>query len=130
MTHRRIFVEKRDLLEKVLPEYELATDAPLRLEEMPGYQQARERGELRRFEAEMITEERKLKYKTIDADGNIYLVANPWARKVEMREDGRNWVVHPKPKLVMTYAEARTQAKKYDAGQRRVSGLAKSTLDY
>ena len=110
MSWRRRVEDRQSLLDRVLPEYEKITVAPLRVEDVPGYSDDFTADELSEFRSSAITTERRKRYKSIDADGNIYLVENPWTRHVELRDDGRHWVVHLKPQLIMSYAEARRKA--------------------
>ncbi|MEM9358650.1 MAG: hypothetical protein AAGB04_20920 [Pseudomonadota bacterium] len=103
-------IDKWSILDYVLPEYQKITEAPLRLEEMPGYSSKYSIVERERFKLKALALERNRRYKAMDADGNIYLVGNPWARRLETREDGSVWIVHPKPRRIMTYAQAKRVA--------------------
>ena len=116
-------IDKWSIIDHVLPDYHKISEAPLNLEEVPGYSQEFSLVELERFKAKALAAERARRYKVMDADGNIYLVGNPWARQLETREDGTVWVVHPKPRRIMTYAQAKRVAV------RRIIDLSKGELD-
>ena len=110
MSYRSSLPDKRAILDQVLPEYRKISDAPANLEELPGYHCNFSDEKFEHFKLKAIDEERSKKYKAVDEYGNIYLVANPWACHIETREDGTLWVIHPPPKRVMTYAEAKRKA--------------------
>lgn len=103
-------MDRRAVLDQVLLEHKRTSDAPASIVEVPGYSRDFSSEELNRFEAKVIAEERQRRYKAVDANGTVYLVMNPWVRRIETREDGTCWVVRPKPQLVMTYAEAKRKA--------------------
>ena len=110
MSYRDNPFERRAILDKVLPGYKKIKDAPSRIEDLPGYSPDLTPEELDSFRIVAMAEERKRRYKSVDQEGNIYLVGNPWARVIETREDGTVWVVYPKPVQIMTYAEAKREA--------------------
>ena len=129
MSAYRVVHDRRSIIDQVLPEYEKITDAPLRIEDVPGYSEEFSDEEYSDFAARAIAEERAKLYKAVDADGNIYLVANPWTRHIELREDGRHWVVHRKPIKVMSHAEARRKAAETRIATNPPSGK-KTPSDY
>gem|GEM_PF-4766579 len=110
MIFRDARIDRRAVLDQVLPEHKKITEAPASIVKMPGYSRDSTSEELNRFEATVIAEECQRRYKAVDANGNVYLVMNPCVRRIETRKDGTCWVVHPKPQLVMTYAEAKRTA--------------------
>lgn len=122
--------DKRWVLDYVLPEYQKVTEAPLRFEDVPGFSPHFTPSKLRAFCERVISDERARRYKAVDGDGNVYLVANPWTRHVEYRDDGRCWVVHPRPKLVLTYADAKREAGKVSATTAAGSKPSDDEFDY
>lgn len=72
------------ILDKILPEYQKISEAPINLE------------------PEQIEYERHKKYKSIDKDGDIYLIQNPavWHETVDAYGKITKW--RPKPELVFT----------------------------
>ena len=103
-------IDRWSILEHVLPEYQKITEAPLSLEEVSGYSKEFSILERERFKLAALAAERKRRYKAMDGDGDIYLVGNPWAKRLKTREDGTVWVVRPKPRKIMTYAQAKRVA--------------------
>lgn len=96
--------ELRNLLKAVLPEYRRVSEAPsinfIRDEEdkkgvTPGTFQ--------------MAEAKKL-YKSIDADGSVFLVQNPAVWKCINEGNGNFTFTRPEPKKVFTYEQARSES--------------------
>lgn len=129
MSDRFKLIDRRAIIDQVLPEYKKVTEAPSRVEDLPGYFSDFTPEELDSFRLVAMAEERKRRYKSVDLEGNIYLVGNPWARVIETRKDGTVWVVYPKPVQVMTYAEAKREATRL-AKARAKSSKKKSADEF
>lgn len=129
MNYPRKVIDRRAIIDEVLPEYKKLKDAPSRVEDLPGYSSEFTPGQLDSFRIVAIAQERKRRYKSVDLEGNIYLVGNPWARVIETRKDGRVWVLYPQPVQVMTYAEAKREAARL-AKARATSSRKKPPDDF
>jgi hypothetical protein len=84
---------KSNVLDKILPEYKKISEAPTFLDDS------------------QIEYERTIRYKSIDSDGDIYLIANPaaWIRRKDLEK--RSIVYRPAPQLIFNAKDAQKAAE-------------------
>lgn len=117
MNYRSNVIDRRAIIDEVLPEHKKISEAPSRVEDLPGYSAEFTPEERDSFRLVAMAQERRRRYKSVDLEGNIYLVGNPWARVIETRQDGTCWVLYPKPLKIFTYAEAKQEAARLAESQ-------------
>lgn len=91
-------IDKRKIIEQVLPEYTKISKAPTRPPEGVNYET-------------WAAEERKVRYKAVDENGNVYLIQNPAVWDEYSDDKGRRFKVRPQPILRYTYAKAQSEVK-------------------
>ncbi len=108
-------IDKRAIIDHVLPEYQKISEAPGSVFDLPEFHAAVENARVHDIskrdmsatidgiEARARKHEQGKKYKAVDADGNIYLIANPWVWK---RDEETRTAFRPEPEFVMTYQQA------------------------
>lgn len=111
----------KTLLEAVAPEYKRISEAP-RLSAVEAYE------DQKGMKAGTLTQSmRQKQYKSMDYEGNVYVIHNPAFWDYTTNEKGQRFYIRPEAKKIMTRKQAVEAAGSTDTGYER-KFLSKDTF--